>query len=106
MLSKPTISIGYGEKNAVLMAGTGLAEYCQSINSLDLEQLIKQLTDLENDATRLRQAITEGNAAKAPLVQAQLAELSAVLFRHESRQALLAAEDQELRGSGRQRREV
>ena len=30
MLSKPTISIGYGEKNAVLMAGTGLAEYCQS----------------------------------------------------------------------------
>lgn len=80
MLSKPTISIGYGEKNEELMAGTGLAEYCQSINSLDPEQLIKQLTDLENDATRLGQAITEGNAAKAPLVHAQLAELSAVLF--------------------------
>ena len=26
MLAKPTISIGYGEKNAVLMAGTGLAD--------------------------------------------------------------------------------
>jgi len=80
MLSKPTISIGYGEKNAVLMAGTGLAEYCQSINSLDLERLIKQLTDLENQAPRLRQTITEGNAAKASLIERQLAEVSAVLF--------------------------
>jgi polysaccharide pyruvyl transferase WcaK-like protein len=80
MLSKPTISIGYGEKNAVLMAGTGLAEYCQSVNSLDLERLIKQLTDLENQAPRLRQTITEGNAAKASLIERQLAEVSAVLF--------------------------
>ena len=80
MLSKPTISIGYGEKNAVLMAATGLAEYCQSVNSLDLERLIKQLTDLENQAPRLRQTITEANAAKAPLLERQLAELSAVLF--------------------------
>jgi polysaccharide pyruvyl transferase WcaK-like protein len=80
MLSKPTISIGYGEKNAVLMAGTGLAEYCQSVNSLDLERLIKQLTDLENQAPRLRQTITAGNAAKAPLIERQLAEVSAVLF--------------------------
>jgi polysaccharide pyruvyl transferase WcaK-like protein len=79
MLSKPTISIGYGEKNAVLMAGTGLAEYCQSVNSLDLERLIKQLTDLENQAPRLRQTITEGNAAKTPLIERQLAELSEVL---------------------------
>ena len=80
MLSKPTISIGYGEKNAVLMAATGLAEYCQSVNSLDLERLIKQLTDLENQAPRLRQTITEANAAKAPLLERQLVELSAVLF--------------------------
>jgi polysaccharide pyruvyl transferase WcaK-like protein len=80
MLSKPTISIGYGEKNAVLMAGTGLAEYCQSINSLDVEQLIRQLTDLESQAPRLRQVITEGNVAKAVLIERQLVELSAALF--------------------------
>jgi polysaccharide pyruvyl transferase WcaK-like protein len=80
MLSKPTISIGYGEKNAVLMADTGLAEYCQRVSSLDVGRLIEQLTDLESHADRLRQAITQGNAAKATLVESQLTELSAVLF--------------------------
>lgn len=81
MLSKPTISIGYGEKNAVLMAGSGLAKYCQSVDSLDVERLITQFTELERHAARLRQRVTEGNAAKVPLVEDQLAELSAVLFR-------------------------
>ena len=80
MLARPTISIGYGEKNAVLMAGTGLADYCQSISSLDVDRLIEQLTDLESHAAQLRQTIAEGNRTKAPLVERQLAELSAVLF--------------------------
>jgi polysaccharide pyruvyl transferase WcaK-like protein len=80
MLAKPTISIGYGEKNAVLMAGTGLADYCQSIGSLDVDRLIEQFTDLESHAAQLRQTIAEGNRTKAPLVERQLAELSAVLF--------------------------
>ena len=55
MLSKPTISIGYGEKNAVLMADAGLAEYCQSVDSLDVERLIAQFTELERHAARLRE---------------------------------------------------
>ena len=80
MLSKPTISIGYGEKNAVLMAGTGLAEYCQSADSLEVGRLIKQFADLESHAARLRHAITQCNAAKAPLIEQQRRELSAVLF--------------------------
>ena len=77
MLAKPTISIGYGEKNAVLMAGTGLADYCQSIGSLDVDRLIEQFTDLESHAAQLRQTVAEGNRAKAPLVERQRAELSA-----------------------------
>lgn len=80
MLAKPTISIGYGEKNAVLMADTGLADYCQSIGSLDIDRLIEQFTDLESHAAQLRQTVAEGNRTKAPLVERQLAELSAVLF--------------------------
>ena len=80
MLSKPTISIGYGEKNAVLMAGTGLAKYCQSADSLEVGRLIKQFADLESHAARLRHAITQCNAAKAPLIEQQRRELSAVLF--------------------------
>jgi polysaccharide pyruvyl transferase WcaK-like protein len=81
MLSKPMISIGYAEKNAVLMADAGLAEYCQSVDSLDVERLIAQFTELERHAARLRERVTKGNAAKVPLVEDQLAELSAVLFR-------------------------
>jgi polysaccharide pyruvyl transferase WcaK-like protein len=80
MLGKPTISIGYGEKNTALMADAGLAEYCQSVDSLEVERLITQFTELERHAAQLRQKITEGNAAKVPLVEDQLAELSAVLF--------------------------
>ena len=80
MLSKPTISIGYGEKNSVLMAGTGLAEYCQSADSLEVGRLIRQFVDLESHAARLRHAITQCNAAKAPLIEQQRRELSAVLF--------------------------
>lgn len=80
MLVKPTISIGYGEKNAVLMADRGLAGYCQSADSLKVGQLIEQFADLESQAARLRHAITQANAAKAPLIEQQRRELSAVLF--------------------------
>jgi polysaccharide pyruvyl transferase WcaK-like protein len=80
MLSKPTISIGYGQKNTVLMADMGLADYWQPVNDLDVGRLMAQFTDLESQAARLRQMITAGNAAKAPLVKRQLAELSEVLF--------------------------
>ena len=80
MLTKPTISIGYGEKNAVLMADRGLGDYCQAINSLDVDWLIEQFTDLESHAARLRQVITERNAAAERLTQGQLTDLSAALF--------------------------
>ena len=70
MLSKPTISIGYGEKNAVLMADTGLAEYCQAADSLDVGRLIEQFIDLESHAARLRHAIIECNAAAGGLSRA------------------------------------
>ena len=80
MLSKPTLSVGYGEKNEALMADMGLAEYCQSVNTLDVDRLIKQFTDLESRAAYVQQVITERNAAYGQLVERQLVELSAVLF--------------------------
>lgn len=80
MLSKPTLSVGYSEKNAALMADMGLAEYCQSVNSLDIDLLIKQFTDLESRAAYVRRAIAERNAVYRRLVERQFAELSAVLF--------------------------
>ena len=80
MLSKPTISIGYGAKNAVLMAEAGLAEYCQAVNSLDVGRLIEQFTDLESHAAQLRQTIAARNAVNELLIERQRTELSAALF--------------------------
>ena len=79
-LSKPTISIGYSPKHDVLMADMGLAEFCQSVNTLDVGQLIEQFTELERRAPQLQQTMRERNAAKARLIADQFAELSAILF--------------------------
>jgi len=45
-LAKPTISIAYAPKNDELMACFGLGEYCQTIESLDVELLELQLGEV------------------------------------------------------------
>jgi polysaccharide pyruvyl transferase WcaK-like protein len=45
-LGKPMISIGYARKNDVLMADMGLGDFCQHVESLDVDLLIEQLTRL------------------------------------------------------------
>lgn len=42
----PTISLGYAKKNDVLMAALGLDEFCQHVESFDVELLIQQFTKL------------------------------------------------------------
>jgi polysaccharide pyruvyl transferase WcaK-like protein len=79
-LGKPTISIGYAEKNAELMAGMGLAEYCQLINSLDVSRLIEQFIRLQGDSAELRQKVLARNAVNEQLAKDQFDKLSAVLF--------------------------
>ena len=80
MLCKPTISLGYAPKFTVLMADMGLAEFCQTTKTLDLERLIEQFKDLDKRQAELRQSIMECNMVKAQLVHDQFAELSDVLF--------------------------
>ena len=63
------------------MEDMGLTEYSQLVNSLDIDQLIKQFTDLESQAAQVRQVITERNTEYRERVERQFAELSAVLFR-------------------------
>ena len=79
-LSKPTISIGYSPKHDVLMADMGLAEFCQDVNTLDIDQLIKMYAEMEHRSAELRQTLMERNAAKIRLVDDLFAELSARLF--------------------------
>ena len=80
MLAKPTLSVGYAAKFEVLMEEVGLAEFCQSADSVDVDRLIKQFTELESRSTQLQQMIMERTAANARLLNHQFATLSALLF--------------------------
>ncbi len=79
-MSKPTISIGYSPKHDVLMADMGLPEYIQAVSNLNVDELIKLFTDLENRAPELRNILREHNEAKVAGLEAQFTELSEVLF--------------------------
>jgi polysaccharide pyruvyl transferase WcaK-like protein len=79
-LSKPTISISYSPKHDVLMADMGLPEFCQDVNTIDMDRLIDLFNDLERRSPELRQTMRERNLAKGALLGNQFAELSAVLF--------------------------
>jgi polysaccharide pyruvyl transferase WcaK-like protein len=79
-LSKPTISIGYSPKHDVLMADMGLPEFCQDVSALDVDELIKLFTELEDRSAELRRTLAERNATKARGLRGQFVELSTILF--------------------------
>jgi polysaccharide pyruvyl transferase WcaK-like protein len=79
-LAKPTVSVGYAAKFEALMAEMGLAEFCQSARSLDVDRLIEQFTELESRSAQLRQTMAEHVAANERLLKHQFDTLSAVLF--------------------------
>jgi polysaccharide pyruvyl transferase WcaK-like protein len=58
-MGKPTISIGYQEKNDVLLAEMGLAEFCQHIERLDVELLKTQTMRLLSDRAAFEHKICE-----------------------------------------------
>jgi polysaccharide pyruvyl transferase WcaK-like protein len=46
IMVKPLISVGYADKNDALMADMGMSEYCQHIERLNVDLLIRQYTRL------------------------------------------------------------
>jgi polysaccharide pyruvyl transferase WcaK-like protein len=79
-LAKPTISIGYSEKHYVLMSEMGLAGYYQSANTLDIDLLVEQFTELETRSHVLRRAIQNRREERLNIVRDQFADISAVLL--------------------------
>ncbi|MCG8593816.1 MAG: polysaccharide pyruvyl transferase family protein [Kiloniellales bacterium] len=58
-LGKPTISIGYAEKNDALLGQVGLADFCQHIERCDLGRLKDQTSRLLSDTGTLGRRISE-----------------------------------------------
>jgi polysaccharide pyruvyl transferase WcaK-like protein len=50
MLDKPVVALSYHEKITSLMAAVGMGEYCQSIDQLDVDLLVRQFIKLEQDS--------------------------------------------------------
>lgn len=61
-LGKPTVSIGYGEKNRALMTEMGVGGFCQHVESLKLDLLIQQFTQLISNRQLYEKSIRETNA--------------------------------------------
>ena len=58
----------------------GFADFCQSANTLDVDELIRRFTELESRSVEVREKIVERNAANARLLRQQFDELSALLL--------------------------
>ncbi|MCH2373201.1 MAG: polysaccharide pyruvyl transferase family protein [Planctomycetes bacterium] len=71
MYSKPVISISYDTKCDSLMEGVGFAKYCQRIEELDVERLIKQFRELERNIENLRSASAQCSAEYRKLLDEQ-----------------------------------
>ena len=56
MVGRPTISIGYAQKNELLLAQVGIDAFCQPVNGLDITALIAQFKKLveERDQFTIR----------------------------------------------------
>ena len=63
MLGKPTISIGYAKKNDALLADMHLREFCQYIESLDVDLLTEQFSRLASDRGRHEAEVRSANNA-------------------------------------------
>jgi polysaccharide pyruvyl transferase WcaK-like protein len=79
-LTKPTIAIGYAAKTAAVMADSGLSGFCQAVDSLDVDLLIKQFDELNHRSAELRRTMAERNVVNARLLDDQFSRLSSMLF--------------------------
>lgn len=78
-LSRPTLSIGYAQKNDVLMADMGLGAYCQHAAAVDGPRLLRQFTELESRRDELAPVLRERNAEHAARLEEQFDALLAAV---------------------------
>jgi polysaccharide pyruvyl transferase WcaK-like protein len=79
LLGKPVIAISYHHKCSSLMTLMGLSEYCQDINGLEPESLIRQFSTLQKNEDSLRLKIKDKVEACRTALQEQYEQVSRVL---------------------------
>lgn len=81
----PTISLGYAQKNDVLMAAMGLGEFCQSIRAVDSRRLVAQFEDLVTRHDVLTKQLDHADVRASRAAGWQFDELSAVVLEGSAR---------------------
>lgn len=90
-LGKPVISVGYAKKNDMLLAGLGLGDFCQHIESLDPDLLMRQFRALAAGRGGYAALVRLGIAGLRTELKVQEAEL-AMLFLQEAQPATVPAQ--------------
>jgi polysaccharide pyruvyl transferase WcaK-like protein len=57
MIERPVISLGYHEKNDLMMKGMGLENYCQHVEHFTYERLIEQFSSCVQDTDQITRQI-------------------------------------------------
>jgi polysaccharide pyruvyl transferase WcaK-like protein len=81
MLGKPTIALSYARKIDSLMADLGLDKYCLPAGTIDLAELAALFAGVETRRDEISGEVGKVAAEHCQAAQAQLTELSDVLFR-------------------------
>ncbi|GAA1269459.1 polysaccharide pyruvyl transferase family protein [Streptomyces javensis] len=76
----PVLALCYAAKSDALMERMGLGAYCHPAREVDADRLLEQFRDLEKQAAKLRQTLTERNRAAAEQLADQFAALTASVF--------------------------
>ena len=92
-LAKPTLSLGYAGKSAVIMSDAGLADFCLAAGSLDAAQIIEHFKELERKPPELRIEMQENTAEKARLLDEQFELLSEKLFQPTKSESIVVKPD-------------
>ncbi len=74
-MGKPTISLGYADKNSALMTEFGLSDFCQEISSFDVDRLKAQTERLLEGRSTFEAKIAEARGR----VEADLREQEALI---------------------------
>ena len=76
--NKPVISISFHHKCESLMNAMGLTDYCLDINDLQANKLIEKFSELEKNAGKVKNVISENTAAARAALDEQYEILSAI----------------------------
>jgi polysaccharide pyruvyl transferase WcaK-like protein len=60
-VGRPTVSLGYSKKNDALLAEMGLQQFCQHVETFDLDLLVRQVSQLLAERSRYVDLIRQGN---------------------------------------------